>query len=119
MHDKIIIYDSKCSFCIESVNFFMLKMRSNNISAIPLQSKEARQLLKQRKEQFIDLQTIYFIDNSTLLKRSKAILRICKYLKFPLNILSVLSVLPSKLTDFVYNLVSKNRYKISRLKSVS
>lgn len=109
--DNIIIFDSKCSFCTKTV-FFFITNKKKALLSIPVQDKDARLKLRTLGENFISLQTIYFISNNRVYKKSQAIFQIVRNLNFPYNTLSVFSILPISLTDFFYDYISKRRHKI-------
>lgn len=103
-----IIYDDKCRFCTNFSEWCINKNSKFNI--LPVRSKEARQILRDKGIQFIDLQTIYFIDENKVFNRSKAIFNIFKNFSFPYYFISFGMVLPKPITDYFYNIVAKNRY---------
>lgn len=106
--NKYILYDAKCSFCSKIVRYVLIK--SNVFTAIPVQNKEARSVLRMHNITFIDLNTIYFIDNKFVYTKSRAIFNIIRYTSFPLKVLFIFSFLPKRLTDKVYLFVAKNRH---------
>ncbi|WP_073179562.1 thiol-disulfide oxidoreductase DCC family protein [Cruoricaptor ignavus] len=106
-----IIYDDKCGFCTK---FSEWCVRSNNkFITLPVRSKEARQILRARGIQFIDLQTIYFVNGGRVFNRSQAVFNIFKNFKFPYYFISFGLLLPISITDYLYKIVAKNRYIIS------
>lgn len=106
---KYIIYDEKCTFCIK---FSQWSVRKNkNFIKLPIRSKEARQILRERGIQFIDLNTIYFVDGKAALNRSKAVFKIFNNFNFPYYFISLGRFLPKVMTDFFYKLFAKYRYK--------
>ncbi len=106
-----IIYDDKCGFCTK---FSEWCVRSNNkFITLPVRSKEARQILRAQGIQFIDLQTIYFVNGGEVFNKSRAVFNIFKNFKYPYYFISFGSVLPRFITDFLYKIVAKNRYVLS------
>lgn len=110
-----ILYDSKCDFCLWFIRFIEAKrQKSVQIDKYDLRTIEARQLLKSHGVNFINLNTIYFVDQEVLVK-SKAILRIVRKTSFPYSLLYFFNLLPRKMTDVMYDYVARNRYKLSKL----
>jgi len=58
------------------------------------------------------LQSLTLLKGGKVYKKSTAVFEILKILEQPYRILSVGSILPIRLTDFFYNIISNNRYKI-------
>ncbi|VDH06578.1 thiol-disulfide oxidoreductase DCC family protein [Bergeyella zoohelcum] len=107
---KYIIYDKKCEFCTKFSNWN--KVQNSHLKTIPIRSKEAKSILRERGLQFIDLQTIYFVDDKEVFNRSKAVFNIFSNFKYPYKLFSVLKILPQSFTDYFYKIVAKYRYKI-------
>ncbi len=109
--DKFILYDGNCSFCKTVVGFIDKRDKKNVFRFNTIQSPEARALLRERKENFVDLNTVYFVDGTDVKKRSKAVFGIFSYLSFPYSLLSIFGILPVRLTDAVYKWIAKNRHR--------
>ena len=107
---KIIIYDSNCKFCTRFSQWCVEK--NTDFKILSVREKPAKTLLREKGIKFIDLQTIYFLDNNQYFVRSKAIFRILSYFRFPWKSISFLSFLPTFLTDFGYKIFAKYRYYI-------
>jgi predicted DCC family thiol-disulfide oxidoreductase YuxK len=107
-----ILYDSKCKFCTATVKYFLSKNLKKNLLILPVQDKEARAILRNLGISFVDLNTIYFVEDGHVFVRSQAIFHICNHLKFPWKMVSVFSFLPKKATDFIYKWIARNRYRL-------
>lgn len=105
---KYIIFDNKCKFCSRFSNW--VHQSNHSISIIPVRDKEAKSLLRDLDVTFIDLQTIYFIDDKNVFVRSRAVFAICGYLNYPWKIISHFQYLPIKFADYFYKLFAKYRY---------
>ena len=104
---KIIIYDANCKFCTSFANWCIKKQ--NEFSIIPVRERDAKEKLKSVGIQFIDLQTIYFIDGKNVDIRSRAIFKILSFVNFPWKLITLLKYLPVKMTDWFYKLFAKYR----------
>lgn len=109
-NSHVILYDGLCNFCSTVVKLVLKNDQLGNFKFAPLQSKEARSLLREAGIQFATLKTIYLIENNTAYKRSTAVFRIFSKLKYPLKIFSWFSFLPEFITDAGYNLIARYRY---------
>jgi predicted DCC family thiol-disulfide oxidoreductase YuxK len=107
----VILYDGVCNFCNAVVNFIIEKDKDKIFRFAPIQSKEARMLLRSLNEQFASLQTVYLIKDKTVYKRSAAVFEMCKHLPRPYRFIAVFGYLPIALTDYIYKIIAKNRYK--------
>lgn len=106
----VIIYDSKCKFCTKFAEW--CRVQNNSFQILPVRDKQARALLKDLDVIFINLNTIYFINNKKLFTKSRAVFEIMELLTFPWHLFSFFKILPLKLTDHFYELFAKYRYQI-------
>jgi predicted DCC family thiol-disulfide oxidoreductase YuxK len=111
-NSPIVLYDGVCNFCNAVVNFIIKHDKEKIFLFAPIQSKEARNLLRKHNEAFASLHTVYLIEDKKVYKRSVAVFGILKKLPFPWNSISFLGLLPIGLTDFAYKLIAKYRYSI-------
>lgn len=107
--DYIILFDGKCNFCITIVRFIIKRDPIKRFSFAPIQSEIARELLRERGIYFAKLNTLYLVDKEIVITHSTAVLKIMKQLSFPWNLVYVFRIIPRKLRDKVYNIISKNR----------
>jgi predicted DCC family thiol-disulfide oxidoreductase YuxK len=107
----VILYDGVCNFCNAVVNFVISKDETKVFLFAPIQSREARMLLRSLNEPFVNLKTVYLIDQGKVYKKSEAIFHIMKKLPYPWKALAAMGILPVFLTDKCYAFIAKNRYK--------
>lgn len=108
--NPVILYDGVCNFCNAIVNFIAKHDKRKLFRFAPLQTKEARSLLREHREAFVSLKTVYLIEGGEVYKRSAAVFRMMKQLPYPWRIFSWLRVLPVRLTDYFYKLIARYRY---------
>ena len=89
--NNVIIFDGVCNLC----NGFVGKEILSRFPEIPKG----------------DAMTIYYLEDGELFSRSKAVLRIAKMMKAPFSWLYAFSILPLFLSNSIYGLVARNRYK--------
>ena len=109
-NDKIIIlFDGMCNLC-DSVVFFIIHNDKRNVFRfVPIESDLGKKI---RKEfQILNRDYIVTIKNKRIYTKSDAVIEILVKLKFPVNMLSFLYFIPRVIRNYIYNIVSKNRYK--------
>ncbi|MEQ6118447.1 thiol-disulfide oxidoreductase DCC family protein [Reichenbachiella sp. MALMAid0571] len=111
-NQSIVLYDGVCNFCNSSVNFIIRHERQSELKFASLQSAFGQNVLHSYNEKTNDFESIVFIHNNVIFKKSKAAFEISKFLKPPWNWLAVFQVFPRFITDFFYDVIAKNRYAI-------
>ena len=101
------IYDGDCQFCNKWICFAKSKLQKNEISFLPLSSSKAINILEDYK--IVNQDSVVYIKDDIVCLKSRAVLKICKQLKFPYNLLHFLTILPTFLLDFCYNFAAKRR----------
>lgn len=72
--------------------------------------KSAKLTLKEYKIK--EVKSVLYIEDNRIYSKSNAILKIFSQAKFPLNLFLILSIVPTPLLDYFYNLVAKRRMRI-------
>ena len=111
MNIAIVLYDGECNFCNTWICFAKSKLQSNEISFIPFNSIEGMKIIKEF--QIKNQNSVAYIKNDIIFFKSRAVLKICKQLKFPYNLLHFLTILPAFLLDFSYDFIAKRRLKLT------
>lgn len=106
------MYDGVCKFCNASVNFILKNEKQPILQFTPLQSSLGGRILKQANLPADYTKSILFVKNGKVLKSSTAAFRIAVFLQNPYQWITFFSFLPTFLTDFIYQLIADNRYKI-------
>jgi len=107
MKKAIVLYDGECQFCNKWVCFVKSKLQKNEISFLPLSSSKAINILEDYK--ITNQDSVVYINDSVVCLKSRAVLKICRQLKFPYNLLHFLTILPTFLLDFCYDSIAKRR----------
>jgi len=120
----LIFYDGVCGLCNGFVRFFLRRDPRGRIFFAPLQGETARAFLAPRGFDPSDLDTIYVVSDwqspqERVLSRSRAVLHALAQLGAGWPFLAgVGAVFPRSLTDAVYGLVARRRYRtFGRLES--
>ena len=108
----IVFYDGVCGLCDRVVRFLMDRDRGARLRYAPLQGRLAGRELRARGARPEDLDTIYVLtSDGHLLHKSRAVLFLLRQLGPGWRALALLRVLPTFVTDVVYNLVARVRYR--------
>ena len=96
MTKAIVLYDGDCNFCNKWVNFTSSKLQKNEISFIPFNSVKG--LEKIVKFHIKNQNSVAYIHDDIVFFKSRAVLKICRQLKFPYNQLYFLTISPTFFT---------------------
>jgi predicted DCC family thiol-disulfide oxidoreductase YuxK len=80
------------------------------ILVAPLQGQTARQYLPPLPQNREDW-SIYYLDHRSLYAQSDAFIHICRRLGGIWTLLSLVSIIPRPVRDFVYRIIARNRYR--------
>ena len=103
---SIVFFDANCLLCSRFVNI-LLKFDKQKFYYSGFDSEVAKDILPDRLRH--EPQTIVFYQDEESLVKSKAVLKLIRELSFPWTILGVFGILPTSLTDLIYNWVASHR----------
>jgi predicted DCC family thiol-disulfide oxidoreductase YuxK len=109
--DSVILFDGVCNFCNSTVNFVLRQDKENIFLFAPLQSEAAQTLLKQHKLSKSNFDSFVFVDDDNVYIKSSAALKVMGKLAWYWQWTQLFWIVPKPLRDWVYNFISKNRYK--------
>lgn len=110
MHSPIILFDGVCNLCNGAVQFVLKNDSRNVFKFASLQSDFAQDFLKKHQLPTENFETLILIENDQVFVKSKAVFKIVKYLpKYAW--LRIFRFLPLAISDFCYDIISKNRLK--------
>jgi|SRR5690625_5015002 len=113
---KIILFDGDCNFCHSSVQFIMKRDPNVHFNFASLQSKIGQKLITNLGiPQNID--SLLVIDQNKWYSKSSAALHICKHLTGFWKLLYPLIIIPKPIRNLLYQIISKNRYKLNQNQS--
>jgi predicted DCC family thiol-disulfide oxidoreductase YuxK len=115
---KIILFDGVCNFCNYWVNFIIDHDKQNIFKFAALQSEKGRELLDKFELPKDDFDSFILISQNNVYKKSSAAFEIAKQLNGWPKFFAPLRFLPKTLTDFLYDLVARNRYMFFGKKDV-
>ena len=107
----IILFDGVCNLCNGAVNFVIKRDKRSVFKFATLQSERAKNLMSEGEFQNEDLRTFILLLNDRFYTRSTAALKVCRYLSGLWPLMYGFMIVPKFIRDFIYNIISKNRYK--------
>ena len=109
----IVLYDGTCLFCHGSMRFIAQHDKAGYFRFGAAQDPRAQPLLDGHGLGDITASTIVLIEHDQVYLRSTAALRIARRLGLPWSLMAVFLIVPARLRDLVYDLVSNLRYRIA------
>ena len=107
----ILFFDGVCGLCNSVVDFVLRNDRRGTVRFAPLQGAVSQQLLPAHDREKLD--TVVFVEGSSVTRRSTAIVRLLSQLGGSWWILAWgLWLVPWPLRDAGYRVVSKLRYRL-------
>jgi predicted DCC family thiol-disulfide oxidoreductase YuxK len=107
-NNPIVFFDSTCLLCNKSVQVLL---KSDKKSLFKLASLSSDYGVQVRSLHKIEEDSIILYHNKKIYLRSLAVLRICRLLGFPYNLMSVFYLVPRVLRDALYGLIARYRTK--------
>ena len=108
----VVLFDGMCNLCNGWVDFIIRHDREVGIRFAPLQSNAADRLLEATPLARHTGDTVVLVDSSGVWTESRAVLRVTRLLEFPYRLLYGLVVIPRPISDWVYRLVARNRFRV-------
>ena len=107
----VILFDGVCNLCNGAVQFIIKHDHKNIFNFASLQSETGQSLLKKYNLSAVDFNSFVLVQNDKPFLRSDAAMRVVKQLSGSVKLLYGFIIVPKFIRDFVYGILSKNRYK--------
>ena len=109
---KIILFDGVCNLCSSAVQFIIENDKKDIFRFVSLQSDLGQEITTYLGISSANLDSIILYQPGyAYYYKSQAVFEIAKELGGIYSISTIFSVLPSSITDYVYDYIAKNRYK--------
>jgi len=108
---SIILFDGYCLLCEWSVKFVLKQDKFNSFLFASLQSEMGMSILREHGIRKNYNESVILVENSKLYHESDAALRITKKLNGLWPILYSFIIIPKCLRNWIYKIVSRNRFK--------
>lgn len=109
--NHIVIYDGLCNLCDISILFIIRNDQRGKFKFVSCQSELGRKLQCRYEVDTIQEGTVILIKHGEVYIRSDAAVEIARELDSVWKYVSFLRVLPRPFRDYLYTVVSKNRYR--------
>ncbi len=110
-YQPVILFDGFCNLCSSSVQFVIKHDPEGIYKFASLQSNFGSVILKQFNLPATELNSFILYQNDKIYTRSTGALMVAKKLNGPWRGLGIFLLVPRFIRDFVYKIISKNRYK--------
>ncbi len=108
----ILLFDGYCNLCNGLVNFLIDQDSEEIIKFASIQSDFGKTYLIDHDYDPEDPTTLIVILGDTYYTKSEAVFLLAQYLNSPLRFIRLFRFLPLKITNIIYDLVAKNRYRL-------
>ncbi len=110
--ERLVLYDGVCGLCNKSVRKLVRIDKDRRLRYAALQGETAAHLRTQHPEIPTELDSFVYIENGRVSLRSRAFVRMAKQFRYPWKAVSWLWIIPWPLSDLVYRLIAKIRYRV-------
>ena len=107
----LLLFDGVCNLCNGAVNFMIERDKQQRFVFASLQSEIGQQIAKQYQLPENDFESMVLLKNEKIHIKSNAALEIARDLSGGWSLLYVFKIIPKFLRDWVYQVISTNRYK--------
>lgn len=109
---QLILFDGVCNLCNTAVQFIIKHDKDNLFLFTALQSKTGAKIINHFNINTLKVDSILlYTPNKGITSKSLAALKVASKLSFPVNLLSILLIVPPIISNWVYDFIAKNRYK--------
>lgn len=110
--DTVVLFDGTCKLCNGWAKFVIRHDQAHRIQLAAVQSPQGQALLRWAGLPQDKFNTIVLIANNKVFIRSEAMFEILGRLGVPWRWLTVASVIPQTMRDWMYDKIALNRYRL-------
>jgi len=107
----ILLFDGECGLCAFAVQFMLRHEKNDRLKFASLQSDVAKKIIQSTIPAYLKADSVILVQNHRTFIKSRALLQVVRYLKFPFNLLLIFKILPTSFADSLYDCVAKNRHR--------
>lgn len=107
----ILLFDGVCNLCNGAVQTLIKIDKQGVFRLAALQSDAGQALLRKFGLPEKGFKTFVLVEDDAVFTRSDAVIEIGRYLGGAWRLLRVLKIVPRPARDFIYDIISENRYK--------
>jgi len=106
----LIIYDGDCMLCSRAIRFILRHEATSKLKFLTItRAKELEPTLFVSDGRLLD--SIAYYNQEKVVYESQAAFEIARHLRFPFRVVYIFSIVPAPLTDLVYRIIAKSRYR--------
>lgn len=109
---QVVIFDGVCNLCNNFVNLIIKRDKKSAFKFSAIGSDYSKSVEEKFKVNLEELDTVVLIENENIFIKSTAVMKICRQLGFPYNLLVVFYAIPRFFRNKIYDFVARNRYKV-------
>lgn len=109
-HD-IVLFDGVCNLCNSAILFIIKRDKKDRFRFAPLDSDIGKELLSQHHMDSTKIDSIVLISGDSAYAKADAALYISKHLTHLWPLLYGFKVIPSFISNKIYDFIARNRYK--------
>jgi predicted DCC family thiol-disulfide oxidoreductase YuxK len=110
---RVLFFDGVCVLCNRSVRLAMRLDRDRRFRFAPLQGETAEKLRARHPRMPRAIETLVYVeDGERIFLRSRGAMRAARELPYPWRALSWLAIVPAPITDVLYRVVARLRYRL-------
>ena len=111
-YTNLVFFDGICNLCNGFVQFLIRHDPHGKLKFTSLQSDFAQKLIHVEYPDLLEMKTIAYLRNGSMLTKSQAALYILKDIGGWPSIAFALMIIPGFIRDFFYGLISSSRYSL-------
>ena len=108
---SLLLFDGVCNLCNNAVHFIIDRDSQQRFVFASLQSKLGRQMAQKYQLPETDFKSIVLVKENMVFVKSAAVLEVVRELSGNWNLLYVFKIVPEFLRNWIYEIISANRYK--------
>lgn len=109
-HD-IVLFDGVCNLCNSAILFIIKRDKKDRFRFAPLDSDIGKELLSQHHMDSSKIDSIVLISGDSAFAKADAALNISKHLTHLWPLLYGFKIIPSFISNKIYDFIARNRYK--------
>ncbi len=107
--EDIVFFDGVCNLCNSTVQWIIRHDKEKRFKFASLQSDFADRFIQNPEIKATDSIVLYH--NNRFYVKSRAVLKLMGLMRFPINMAKIFLIVPTFISNMVYDFVAKNRYK--------
>lgn len=106
----VMVFDGACNLCHGWVRFALKRDRKERLKFLAAQSPLGQEFLKRNRLPEQNFESFYLVEDAIILNKSLGFFSMLQYLRWPWPWVAILSLLPVRLLDRLYDWIARNRF---------